>query len=215
MLKRLSQFKGLQQKKNIGMSFKVKDHYYKKAKTENFLARSIYKLEEIDNKYRILREKDKVLDLGYYPGSWIQYTSNKVGAEGLVVGIDIQPVNLKLQNLSNVSVFEKDINDIKNIEELGVQEKFDVVLSDMAPSTTGIKSVDQARSLNLIEMIFYHLPNLLKQNGNLVIKVFDSNDAQNYLKTKKNEFKSFNYLKPKSTRSVSKEFFVIGKGYQG
>jgi 23S rRNA (uridine2552-2'-O)-methyltransferase len=215
MLKRLSQFKGLQQKKNIGMSFKVKDHYYKKAKTENFLARSIYKLEEIDIKYRILREKDKVLDLGYYPGSWIQYTSNKVGAEGLVVGIDIQPVNLKLQNLSNVSVFEKDINDIKNIEELGVQEKFDVVLSDMAPSTTGIKSVDQARSLNLIEMIFYHLPNFLKQNGNLVIKVFDSNDAQNYLKTKKNEFKSFNYLKPKSTRSVSKEFFVIGKGYQG
>ena len=197
------------------MSFKVKDHYYKKAKTENFLARSIYKLEEIDIKYRILREKDKVLDLGYYPGSWIQYTSNKVGAEGLVVGIDIQPVNLKLQNLSNVSVFEKDINDIKNIEELGVQEKFDVVLSDMAPSTTGIKSVDQARSLNLIEMIFYHLPNFLKQNGNLVIKVFDSNDAQNYLKTKKNEFKSFNYLKPKSTRSVSKEFFVIGKGYQG
>lgn len=195
------------------MTFKVKDHYFKKAKKENFLARSIYKLEEIDQKYKIIKSNDNVLDLGYHPGSWIQYTSEKIKPNGKVVGIDIKEVNTKLSILKNVTVFQKDINDVQNLEELGVTEKFDVVVSDMAPNTTGIKSVDQARSLNLVEMIFYHLPNFLHKSGNLVIKVFDSNDAQIYLRQQKSKFKRFEYLKPKSTRSISKEFFVIGIGY--
>lgn len=195
------------------MGFKVKDHYFNKAKKENYLARSIYKLEEIDKKYNILKVGDRVLDLGYYPGSWIQYTSRKVGESGVVVGIDIKEVNNKLQNVSNVTVFQKDINDVQSLEELGVNEKFDVLVSDMAPNTTGIKSVDQARSLQLVEMVFYHLPNFLRNDGNFVIKVFDSHEAQVYLKAQKHLFKKFNFLKPKSTRSVSKEFFVIGEGF--
>lgn len=197
------------------MGFKVKDHYFNKAKKENYLARSIYKLEEIDNKYNVLAKNNNVLDLGYHPGSWIQYTSKKVLPDGIVVGIDIKEVNKKVEMISNVSVFQKDINDVKSLAELGVDEKFDVVVSDMAPNTTGIRSVDQDRSLNLVEMVFYHLPNFLKTNGNLVIKVFDGHQAQQYLKAQKNQFKKFHYLKPKSTRSVSKEFFVIGIGYLG
>lgn len=196
------------------MGFKVKDHYFNKAKKENFFARSIYKLEEIDQKYKVITKNDNVLDLGYHPGSWIQYTSNKVLPDGKVVGIDIRDINQKLQVIPNVTVFQKDINDVKSLEELGVSEKFDVVVSDMAPNTTGIKSVDQDRSLNLVEMVFYHLPSFLKKNGNLVIKVFDSHAAQEYLKDQKNKFEKFHYLKPKSTRSVSKEFFVIGIGYR-
>ena len=85
----------------------------------------------------------------------------------------------------------------------------------MAPNTTGIKSVDQDRSLNLIEMVFELLPKFLKPSGNMVIKVFDSHGAQVFLKEQKKLFESYKYLKPKSTRSVSKEFFVIGKGYYG
>jgi len=197
------------------MTFKVKDHYFKKAKRDNYLARSIYKLEEIDQKYKVLKSNDIVLDLGYYPGSWIQYTSQKVKPKGKVIGIDIKEVNQKLSVLDNVTVFQKDINDVKNLEELGVDAPFDVVVSDMAPNTTGIKSVDQARSLNLVEMIFYHLPSFLVKNGNLVIKVFDSNDAQQYLRQQRSLFTKFEFLKPKSTRSVSKEFFVIGIGYKG
>lgn len=197
------------------MPFKVKDHYFKKAKQENFFARSIYKLEEIDKKYHVLKKNDIVLDFGYFPGSWVQYTSKKVLPKGKVIGIDIQPVNEKLKMIENVTLFQKDINDLKTIEELGVEELFDVVISDMAPSTTGIKSVDQDRSLNLVEMVFYHLPKLLKTDGNFVIKVFDSNQAQIFLKEQKNKFEKFHYLKPKSTRSVSKEFFVIGLGFKG
>ncbi|MFA5582986.1 MAG: FtsJ-like methyltransferase family protein, partial [Bacteriovoracaceae bacterium] len=86
--------------------------------------------------------------------------------------------------------------------------------SDMAPSTTGIKSVDQDRSLNLVESVFEVLPRFLRPGGNFVIKVFDSQNAQNFLKQQKNHFGEFHFLKPKSTRSVSKEFFVIGKNYK-
>jgi len=195
-------------------NFKVKDHYFKKAKNENYLARSIYKLEEVDQKYHVLKPGMKVVDLGYYPGSWIQYTSRIVGEEGQVVGIDIQEVNKKLTGIKNVRVYQKDIFDITDLSQLGVSDFFDVVLSDMAPSTTGIKSLDQDRSLNLVESVFLLLPKFLRRGGNFVIKVFDSQHAQNYLKEQKSHFGEFHYLKPKSTRSVSKEFFVIGKNFK-
>ena len=201
-------------RKYTRMTFKVKDHYFHKAKKENFLARSVYKLEEIDERYKILRKGDQVMDLGYHPGSWIQYTSEKVGSSGIVVGSDIKPINTKLLNLLNVRLFDKDVFNIESLTELGVTDQFDVVLSDMAPNTTGIQSVDQARSLNLVEMVFSLLPKFLKPGGHLVIKVFESNDAQVFLKNNKKSFEEFHYLRPKSVRSVSKEFFVIGKNFR-
>ena len=195
-------------------NFKPKDHYFNKAKSENFLARSIYKLEEIDEKYKILRPGMQVVDFGYHPGSWIQYTSRVIGDQGSVVGIDVREVNKKLSGLKNVRVYQKDIFDITDLSHLGVEGQFDAVLSDMAPNTTGIKSLDQDRSLNLVESVFGLLPRFLKPGGNFVIKVFDSQNAQNYLKEQKNLFQEFHYLKPKSTRSISKEFFVIGKNFK-
>lgn len=196
------------------MTFKVKDHYFHKAKKENFLARSVYKLEEIDQRFKILKRKDKVMDMGYHPGSWIQYTSEKVGPEGYVVGTDIREINTQLLKLSNVKLFQKDILSISELTELGVSDQFDVVLSDMAPNTTGIRSVDQDRSLILVEMVFSLLPKFLKPGGNLVVKVFESHNAQVFLKENKKLFSEFHYLRPKSVRSVSKEFFVIGKDFR-
>lgn len=195
-------------------NFKVKDHYFNKAKSENFMARSVYKLEEIDEKYKILKPGMLVVDFGYHPGSWIQYTSRIIGDEGRVVGIDVREVNKKLSGVKNVRVYQKDIFDIYDLKQLDVDGQFDVVLSDMAPNTTGIKSLDQDRSLNLVESVFGLLPKFLKPGGHFVIKVFDSQHAQNYLKEQKNLFKEFHYLKPKSTRSISKEFFVIGKHFK-
>lgn len=195
-------------------NFKVKDHYFNKAKQENYLARSIYKLEEIDQKYKVLKKGNLVVDFGYYPGSWIQYTSKTIGEEGKVVGIDIQEVNKKLAGISNVRVYQKDIFNISDLQQLDVEDQFDVVLSDMAPSTTGVQSLDQIRSLNLVESVFGLLPKFLKPGGNFVIKVFDSQHAQDFLKEQKKLFNEFHYLKPKSTRSVSKEFFVIGKQFK-
>jgi 23S rRNA (uridine2552-2'-O)-methyltransferase len=195
------------------MTFKVKDHYFKKAKQENFVARSIYKLEEIDAKYHVLKKNDQVLDLGYYPGSWVQYSSAKIGMSGLIVGCDIQPINEKISALKNVKLFQKDVFQINSVGDLGLDKFFDVVISDMAPSTTGIKSVDQIKSLELVEKVFELLDKCLRPGGNFVIKVFESQDAQTFLKSQKKRFKELNYLRPKSTRSVSKEYFAIGKGF--
>jgi len=195
-------------------NFKVKDHYFNKAKSENYLARSIYKLEEIDEKYKILSPGMLVVDFGYHPGSWIQYSSRVVGDSGQVVGIDVREINKKLSGLKNVRVYQKDIFDIHDLGQLEVDGKFDVVLSDMAPNTTGIKSLDQDRSLNLVESVFGLLPKFLKPGGNFVIKVFDSQYARDFLKEQKNLFKEFHNLRPKSTRTISKEFFVIGKNFK-
>ena len=152
--------------------------------------------------------------MGYHPGSWIQYSSKVVGSNGAVVGIDIRPLNESLKRIENVEVYEKDAFTLMGPTDLHIERKFDVVLSDMAPNTTGIKDVDQIRSLELVEKVFGTLPTLLKAGGNVVVKIFDSNDAQYYLKEVARNFESFKKLKPKSTRSVSKEFFAIGIWYK-
>ncbi|MBF0361035.1 MAG: RlmE family RNA methyltransferase [Oligoflexia bacterium] len=200
------------------MSFKVKDHYYKKAKDESYLARSIYKLDEINVKYAIINSDDYVMDFGYYPGSWVQYSAKIVGDNGRVVGIDIQEVNVdaKLKNLKNVLLLQKDIDQLFAIEDLwDSKRKFDVVLSDMAPKTTGIKIVDQENSLNLVKKVFELLPIFLKTKGNIVIKIFEGADGQNFLKEQRCNFEELKFLRPNATRSSSKEIFIIGKGFKG
>ncbi|MBI2521496.1 MAG: RlmE family RNA methyltransferase [Bdellovibrio sp.] len=196
------------------MTFKVKDYYYKKAKKENYLARSIYKLEEIDARYKILKKGALVLDLGYYPGSWIQYTSAQIGDEGRIIGIDLQDINAKLSNLRNVTLFKADFFELKELNAIGLDRRVDVLLSDMAPNTTGVKSVDQVRSLNLVEGIFELLPTFLKPQGKLVIKLFESQMAQDFLRKQKPLFDQFHFLRPQGTRAVSKEYYVIGLGYK-
>jgi len=178
------------------------------------LARSVYKLEEIDQRFKILGKGDLVLDLGYAPGSWAQYTASKVGLEGHVYGIDLKEITKSLLGHKNMTLFKKDAFTLEDVSELGIPRKVDVLLSDMAPNTTGIRSVDQDRSLLLVEKVIDFAATALRPGGHIVVKVFDSHAAQVYLKQKKSSFESFQFLKPKSTRSVSKEFFVIGKGYR-
>lgn len=196
------------------MSFKVKDFFFKKAKKENYYARSIYKLEEIDKKFHILGKGYSVLDLGYFPGSWVQYSLKKVGPAGKVVGIDIQEINTKFSAEDNILLFCKDVFELSGLEEIGQSDPFDIMVSDMAPKTTGIKTVDQLKSLDLVEKVFSMLPLFLKQGGNLVVKIFESQDAQNFIKENKKFFTSSHFFRPKATRSVSQETFFIGKGYK-
>jgi len=197
------------------MNFKVKDYYYKKAKSEKFLARSVYKLEEIDQKYKIFKNAKQVLDLGYAPGAWCQYSLQKSQKGTNVVGIDIKDINLNLSSMhKNLTLLKKDIFDCDDITFFDVEKQFDIVLSDMAPNTTGIKMVDQQGSLELVEKVFNILDLVLEANGSMVIKVFDSQDAQKYIKSQKSLFKNYNLFKPKATRDISKEFYVIGQGYK-
>ena len=195
------------------MGFKVKDHFYKKAKEEGFAARSVYKLKEMDKKYRLFNRKDKVLDLGYYPGSWAQYAAGKVGQDGLVVGVDLSSSKPNISE-GHVSFFQRDVFSLTNLLQLNLDTKVNILLSDMAPRMTGIKSVDQARSLQLVEKVFDMMEVFLEKNGKAVIKVFDCGGVHAFLKARKKMFKQFRYVRPKASRSSSSEFFVVGQGHR-
>lgn len=184
----------------------IKDYFYYKAKKENYPARSVYKLEEIDKSYHIFKKGFKVLDLGCSPGGWTKYCSEKVGGDGKVVGVDKQ--ELKLHGLENVVFLEEDIFklDIEKIKQSS--PNFDVVLSDMAPSTTGIREVDQARSLELAKQAFSIAQKLLKPKGHFVCKIFQGQDVKAFLKEVELHFETVKIVKPESSRKESFEVFI-------
>lgn len=196
------------------MAYKPNDHFAKKARKEQYVARSVYKLQEIDKRYRILHAGDQVLDLGASPGSWSQYASEKIGEKGKLLGVDLKKVFLNLPN----AVFMK--GDILNLdlgpalEQHGFTRPFDVIVSDMAPDTTSSRFTDQMKSLELCEMALETVHRLLKPGGNFVCKIFDSGDAMGFRDELKKCFNTVQLLRPKSVQQSSKEFFMIGLGYK-
>jgi len=192
------------------MAYNKKDHYYHKAKEENFAARSIYKLEEIDQKFRIIKAGMKVLDLGAAPGSWSQYLSQKVGEKGRVLGVDLIRIGLTLPNAVFIHADLRDINLDQIFLENGFEPVFDGVFSDMAPKTTGIRVTDQARSTELCELALNVADRFLRLGGNFVCKFFHSDDFTGLKKMMEQRYTKVEVLRPKSTRKESKEIFLIG-----
>lgn len=195
------------------MAYKPNDFYARKAKSENFAARSVYKLEEIDNKFRILRKGQQVLDLGAAPGSWSQYTSSAIGESGKILGIDLKTVSIRLKNAIFLSgdIQEFDIRPL--ISSYGFKEKFDVVISDMAPSTSSNHFTDQARSYDLCITALQTAIRFLKTGGSFICKIFDGPDAKAFGEEMKLHFRQVHSFRPKSTQKSSKEFFYIGIGF--
>lgn len=196
------------------MTFKVKDHYFNKAKQEAYLARSVYKLQEIDEKYLLTKNVKSAVDLGSYPGSWTQYLDKKLPEDAPIYSIDLTEPHPILETMERVHVRQMDVFELSKPEDLGASHKFDLVVSDMAPKTMGVKMVDQARSLELVEKVFNLLPIVLASGGHCVAKVFESQDARDFLQTQRKFFEKLTSFKPKSTRSISKEFFIIGMGFK-
>lgn len=192
------------------MAYNKRDHFYHKAKDESFAARSIYKLEEIDQKFRIIKPGHQCLDLGCAPGSWSQYLSNKVGEKGRVLGIDLIRVALTLPNTTFIEADLRDLNLDQVMIEHGFQPIFDGVYSDMAPKTTGIRNTDQARSMELCELAVQVSDRFLKNGGNFVCKFFHSDDFTELKKMLESRFGRVEIMRPKSTRKESKEIFLIG-----
>ncbi len=196
------------------MSYKIQDHYFKKAKEQNFVARSVFKLEEIDQKFKIISAGQKILDLGASPGSWSQYCSKKIGPNGRLLGVDLTEIDLKLsKTMSNAKFIQADLRDI-NLEEIfkeyGFNEPFDIVLSDMAPKTTGIRITDQARSYELCDIALNVARKFLRKDGHFVCKLFHSDDFSKLREEIKKDFQKFEAVKPDSTRKISKEIFLVG-----
>lgn len=197
------------------MPYNPRDHYFKKAKEQNFAARSVFKLEEIDKKYRLFKAGQTVLDLGASPGSWSQYASQKVGEGGRVLGVDLSPVTVKLKNAVFIQADLRDLRLEEVFQEQGFVPPFDLVLSDMAPKTTGIRGTDQARSMELCELALDVARRFLKKDGHFVCKLFHSDDFSVLRNEMKKSFQRVEAVKPDSTRKISKEIFLIGLKFSG
>jgi 23S rRNA (uridine2552-2'-O)-methyltransferase len=187
-----------------------KDHknesYTVRAKKEGYPARSVYKLKEIDERYKIIKQGDWVLDLGSAPGSWMLYISKKIGERGKVLGIDTEETEIKAGNV----VFIK--KDIKEADLAG--RRFNVVVSDLAPKTTGIKSVDSARSLELAELAFEISRKTLLPRGNFVCKIFESEETDSLIKEIEKSFRTVKRFRPLAVYKGSKEFYIIAEGFK-
>ena len=186
------------------------DAFFKKARDAGFAARSVYKLEEIDRKVRLLRPGDRVLDLGCRPGSWLQYALKVVGPHGAVVGIDRDPLP---QPIPGARVPCADLYTAADGELLGELKAFDVVLSDMAPNTTGIRATDQARSAALVEEALSRAERLLAPGGAFVAKIFQGPEVEAIRKRMAARFSDVRTVKPEGSRAQSIEIYLAGKGF--
>ena len=183
------------------------DHYFNRAKKEGFRARSVYKLEEVDRRVRLLRPGQRVLDLGCHPGSWLQYCARVVGKSGLVVGVDIRKITLELP--PHVKVIQADVLELSPAELHHFSKEFDVVLSDLAPATTGIRSVDSNRSSLLFRRAVALADDLLPPGSHFLGKIFQSSAYDEIVKELKGKYRKVRGIKPRATRSQSKELYLV------
>ncbi|MFP4070776.1 MAG: RlmE family RNA methyltransferase [Desulfovibrionales bacterium] len=188
-----------------------RDHYFKQAKAQNYPARSVFKLKEMDKRFKLFKPGQKVLDLGAAPGSWSLYAAQRVGQEGIVVAVDLQEMETGGGNIRSFQddVFEPSEALVHLLDELA---PFDLVISDMAPKTTGIKFADQARSFDLAMQALALARERLIKGGHFVVKVFEGPDIRELHSEMRTLFEKVRSFKPKSSRAESKEMFSIGLG---
>ena len=177
----------------------MKDKLTYRAKKEGYKARSVYKLKQINNKFKIIKKGDKVLDLGAWPGSWMQYCQEK-GAD--VLGVDL--VKIKGEKFLQLDVTKEEIFS-------KIKGEFDVVLSDLSAKTTGIKHLDEGRSVDLAFRALEIAKAFLKPKGNFVCKVFMSEEVKDLIKEIKDRFDFVKVYKPGASKKRSKEIYIIGK----
>lgn len=193
---------------------KEQDFYFQKAKKDNYPARSVYKLEEAQRKYRFLKKGQRVLDCGCHPGSWSLFAAETVGGKGLVVGVDLQHTDVPSQKPNaEIHWLCYDVYDEELVSLLRQQwHGFHVLLSDMAPRTTGSKYADHLQSIRLVRRVLELAKALLHPNGTLYCKAFQGEDFPEVVKECKALFATVKVVKPQSSRKESREVFILGRG---
>jgi len=192
-----------------------RDHYFLKAKQQRYPARSVYKLKEIDAKFKLFKPGMKVLDLGAAPGSWSLAAAERIGPSGRVLACDIQATETAFP--ANVRFLAADVFALPEEFEaaLATLAPFDVVMSDMAPGTTGTRFRDQARSYELCCAALGIAARCLKPGAAFVVKIFMGPDLEDFLAAMRKHFAVVKGFKPPSSRAESKETFYVGLGFQG
>lgn len=196
------------------MSYQRKDAHYRRAKAEGFRARSAYKLAELDRRYRLLRHGDRVVDLGAWPGGWLQVAAERVGPSGRVVGLDLTPIDALPAR--HVEVVAGDVRDRAVVAAIVARlgGPADVVLSDLAPKLTGIRDADEAHAAELVTAVIDALPALLAPGGRAVVKLFMSGAYAANLAAVRAVFADVRTTRPEATRRGSAELYVVATGFR-
>jgi 23S rRNA (uridine2552-2'-O)-methyltransferase len=195
------------------MAYNPQDSYFKKAKQEGYRSRAAYKLLELQQRYRIIKPGDKVIDLGAAPGGWLQVAAKIVGQNGRVIGVDLQPMQPLAER--QVILLSGDIasEEIQQQITQSLSGLANCVLSDLAPKLSGIRDADMARCLDLNRIALAVAIELLRPGGTLLIKSFISDDLQTFTAELKQYFSTVQRTKPDATRQGSSEFYFYAKGF--
>ncbi len=192
---------------------RLNDHYLLKARADDYRSRAAYKLEEIDIKYRLIKNGARILDLGAAPGSWSQYALRKTAGKAKIIAIDL----LEISPIDGVTIIQGDIRDLKNQQQILelAPKGLDLILSDMAPDTTGVHHADTENSALLVHLALDMAEKLLKPGGSFVAKVFEGSEYKALLDRTRKLFgfaKSFN---PKASLNRSRELFLVAQQFKG
>jgi len=187
------------------------DEYVKRAQREGYRSRAVYKLEELQQKDRILRPGMTVIDLGAAPGGWSQYAAQLLGGKGRIIALDILP----MESLPGVEFIQGDFREDEILEQLVEilgDSRVDLVMSDMAPNISGMEAVDQPRSMYLAELAADFAARVLPPGGDLLFKVFQGEGFDELLRDLRGQYRKVVIRKPRASRPSSREVYVLGKG---
>lgn len=191
-----------------------KEYYYRKAKEEHYRSRAAYKLLQAIKKYKFINEGDTVVDLGAAPGGWLQVSSEIVGENGFVLGVDLK--NIKPLYSPNVRTIVADINDLditKQIKDF-LPNFANVVVSDVSPNISGVWELDHARQIDLATRSLQIAVELLREGGNFFVKVFQGDMLNDFITKVKRSFSFVKIIKPKASRAKSSELYVLAMNYK-
>ncbi|WP_053154377.1 23S rRNA (uridine(2552)-2'-O)-methyltransferase RlmE [Pseudomonas sp. P1.8] len=192
----------------------VNDPYVKQAQKDGYRSRASYKLLEVQEKYKLIRPGMSVVDLGAAPGGWSQVTSRLIGGQGRLIASDI----LEMDSIPDVTFIQGDFTQdevLARILEAVGNSQVDLVISDMAPNMSGTPAVDMPKAMFLCELALDLAERILKPGGNFVIKVFQGEGFDAYVKDARQKFDKVQMIKPDSSRGSSREQYMLAWGYRG
>ncbi|MBM4221330.1 MAG: 23S rRNA (uridine(2552)-2'-O)-methyltransferase RlmE [Gammaproteobacteria bacterium] len=191
----------------------ARDPFVRKAHAEGWRSRAVFKLSELQRVEKLMRQGDVVVDLGAAPGAWSQYAASVVGASGRVVALDL----LEMPPLPGVEVLQGDFREEETLKALLATlgtARVDLVLSDLAPNMSGMRSVDQPRSMYLAELVLDFAGQVLRGGGNMVVKLFQGESFQEYVNAVRTRFGSVRMRKPPASRSGNRETYLVARNFR-
>jgi 23S rRNA (uridine2552-2'-O)-methyltransferase len=190
-----------------------KDHLYHRAKDEGYRSRAAFKLKELNDRFRFLRSGRAILDLGAWPGGWLQ-VAHQYSRGGVIVGVDLVAIDDVAEGVNLVHGDARDESTLEAVLSYSAKG-FDIVLSDMSPKLSGIKELDAAASVGCGELALWVANRVLRQGGDFVVKLFKSEESQQFFRSNQKFFEKLHRVELKSTRKTSNEFYCVGLGFRG